>query len=405
MRILLLSDNFYPETNAIASRVYERARYWVTWGHEVTVITSVPNFPDGKVFKGYKNKWYQIEYIDGIKVVRVKTFIAKNQGMLLRILDFLSYVPMAVYVCIYEKKPDVVFATSPQFFVGVTGWIVSKIKNRPFVLEIADLWPASIIAVGVMKKNFLLTVCEKLELFLYRNADLIIALTQSYKEDMVKRGVDGKKIHVIYNGADLEFYHPQPKDAVLLKQLALEDKFVIGYIGTHGMAHGLEHVLEVAESVKNNHKVVFLFVGAGVAREKLIKKAKELDLKNVHFISVQPKEIIASYWSLCDIALVHLKDEPLFQTVIPSKIFEAMAMGIPILLVAPQGEASNLITQEGVGIWITPDSPLDFVNAIKKLQDKNIRKKIAEQCVIRSQEHTREFQAREICKVLKNHIL
>lgn len=400
---LVLSDNFYPETNAIASRVYERAKYWVKWGYDVTVITSAPNFPEGKVFEGYKNKWYQVEFIDGIRVVRIKTFIAKNQGTFFRTLDFLSYIFPAFIAGFFQKKPDIIFSTSPQFFVAVTGWLLSVFLKKPFILEIADLWPASIIAVGVMKKNIFLMFCEKLELFLYNKANVIIALTQSYKDDMIRRGIQENKIHVIQNGADLGLYQPRPKDESLVKKYNLHNKFVIGYIGTFGMAHGLEHILEVA--LNPLHKdIVFLFVGTGVARDSLIAKVQEKKITNVVFIANQQKEQIPAHWSICDVALVHLKNEPLFKTVIPSKIFEAMAMGIPILLVAPEGEASKLITQEGIGVWVTPDNNEKLNNAIQMLKNDRMHSVYREQCIIHAKNHTREFQAQEICKVFKNTI-
>ena len=166
MHILFLTDNFPPEVNASASRVFERACYWVAWGHQVTVLTCAPNFPDGKIFSGYKNKWYQVEEMNGIRVVRVKTFITVNKGFLLRIIDFLSYMFMAIIAGIVQKKPDVIVATSPQFFAAVGGWFLGKLKRKPFVFELGDLWPASIRVVMDKPESRVLDLIEKLELFL-----------------------------------------------------------------------------------------------------------------------------------------------------------------------------------------------------------------------------------------------
>jgi len=232
IHILFITENFPPERNASATRVYERACYWIKWGHEVTVITCAPNFPEGKVYPGYKNRWYQVEQMDGIRVVRVKTFISANKGFLLRSLDFVSFMFTSIAAGFFQKKPDIVMATSPQFFAAVSGWVISLFKRQPFIFELGDLWPASITAVGAMKDNLTLRIMEKLELFLYRKSAAIVALTNAFREDLIRRGIDKSKIHVVVNGVDLPRYSPRPKDSDLLEELGLKDKFVIGYIGT-----------------------------------------------------------------------------------------------------------------------------------------------------------------------------
>lgn len=403
MNILFLTDNFPPETNAIASRVFERARYWVRWGHTVTIITSVPNFPEGKVYSGYKNRWHQIELIEGIKVVRVKTFIAKNQGFFFRTLDFISYSVPAIFASLFQKNQDIVVATSPQFFVACTGWIVAILKRRNFILEIADLWPASIVGVGMLRAGFLLTLLEKLELFLYKQADALIVLTSSYKKNMVERGIEESKIHVILNGVELDRYKPTTKDRQLAQELHIENSFVIGYIGTLGMAQGLENVLDTAELLRKNARVRFLFVGSGAARDSLLAEKEKRNLSNVIFVGAQPKESVQRYWSLCDVVLVHLKDMPIFKTVIPSKLFEAMGMGLPILLVAPEGEASQLVCEEGTGIWIKPNDPKLFYETLQLLQQDSLRKKMREQSISYAPMHTREKQAHEMSEVFKKY--
>lgn len=370
MKILFLSDNFPPEVNASSSRVFERAKYWVKWGHEVTVITCAPNFPQGKVYPGYKNKWYQTENIEGIRVVRVKTFIAKNEGFLLRIIDFISYMFMAIFIGLFQKKPDVIVATSPQFFCAVAGYVLGVAKRKPFIFELSDLWPASIAAVGSLsKQSKMYKLIEKIELFLYRHASKVVALTYAFKKDLIERGIHADKIEVIRNGADLSQFTPIPRDQTLLEQYHLQNQFIIGYIGTHGMAHDLAKVLEVAALLKKE-KITFLFVGDGAEKEKLLEIKEEQQLNNVIFIPPQPKKDIAKFWSLCDVALVHLKNDETFSTVIPSKIFEAMALGIPILLVAPRGEAEEILLQEKVGEFVQADSLSDFLNAVNALHNQ-----------------------------------
>jgi len=407
MHIVFLTDNFPPEGNAIASRVYERACYWITAGHEVTVITSVPNFPEGKVYAGYKNKFYQVEMMSGIRVVRVKTFIAKNKGFMLRTLDFLSYIIPALLAGLWQKKSDIVAATTPQFFVGVTAYLLTALRRVPFVLEVADIWPASIVGVGAMQKSTLIKWLEKLELFLYSRANAIVVLTQAFKVNLTSRNVPAAKISVCINGVNTAQFSPVPKNQQLAQDLGISpDQFVIGYLGTHGMAHGLVNVLHCAELLKENKKILFLFVGAGAERDELMEYAKARQLPNVKFIATQPKNTMPQLWSICNVALVHLKNNPVFAEVIPSKIFEAMGMGLPILLAAPAGEASDIITDEAVGIWVQPEQPQALADAALQLsQQPELCQQYAEQSLKRAYFHSRERQANEMLAVLETTAL
>lgn len=401
MHILFITENFPPERNASASRVYERACYWIKWGYEVTVITCAPNFPEGKIYPGYKNRWYQFEQIDGIRVVRVKTYISANEGVLLRTIDFVSFMFSSIVAGLFQKKPDIVMATSPQFFAAVSGWLISFFKRKPFIFELGDLWPASITAVGAMKDNFALKVMEKLELFLYRKSAAVVALTNAFKEDLICRGIDKNKIHVVVNGVDLPRYSPRPKDEHLLEELGLIDKFVIGYIGTHGMAHGLERVLDAAELLTTDDEIRFLFVGSGSLKKNMIEKSQELGLKNVIFHQAQPKERMPEFWSILDVALIHLKNNPVFKTVIPSKIFEAMGMGLPILLAGPDGgEASKIVEEDGAGLCIPSEAPDIFTQTVLRLKNNHaLRKRLAEASYKAAPKHTREEQAHKIIDV------
>ena len=170
MRILFVTENFPPETNAAATRVYERACFWADWGHDVTVVTTAPNFPQGRLYEGYRNRWHQTERMDGIEVVRVKTFIAPNRGTLWRMLDFLSFMVTGWAAGLVQPRPDVVAATSPQFFTAVAGWLVAMFRRVPFVFELGDIWTASIVAVGALSQCAALRLMERLELFLSRRA-------------------------------------------------------------------------------------------------------------------------------------------------------------------------------------------------------------------------------------------
>ena len=402
MRILFLTENFSPETNAAATRVFERARYWVAWGHRVTVITCAPNFPRGKLFLGYENRWRQIEDIEGIRVVRVKTFVTKNEGVVLRTLDFLSFMFTGFAAGLRETRPDVVAATSPQFFAAVAGWAVGELRRIPFVFELGDLWPASIVAVGALHRSVPLRWLERVELFLYRRSAAVVALTAAFKENLMARGTPADKIAVVVNGVDLSRYAPRSRDRDLADRWNLDGCFVVGYVGTHGMAHGLRNVLDTADRLRQETGVRFVLAGSGAERAQLMAEARKRRLDNVIFVPPQPKERMPAVWSLCDVALVHLKNSPVFREVIPSKMFEAMGMGLPILVAAPEGEASRVLADDGAGLWVPAENPVALAEAVLKLRKSNAtRRDFATRSLAAAPLHTRERQARQMIEVLR----
>lgn len=369
MKILFLSDNFPPEGNAPATRLHEHAIRWARAGHDVTVITCAPNFPEGKLFAGYRNRWRQVETIDGIRVVRVKTYITANEGFLKRTLDYVSFMVVGFLMGLFERRPDVVVATSPQFFCAIGGWALAVAKRRPFVFELRDLWPASIIAVGAMDKSLVIRTLEKIELFLYRRAKAIISVTESFREDLVDRGVPREKIHVVINGVDLDRYEPRPRCTDLEREFGLAGKFVCGYMGTHGMAHALPKVLEAAERLRHRDDIAFFFAGSGAERAKVERLVQERGLHNVRLIPRQPKERMPALWSACDLSIVPLRNTPVFATVIPSKIFESMGMGVPILMSLPDGEATAIVCSTQSGVCVPPEDPAAMADAIVALAD------------------------------------
>ncbi len=402
MRILSLTENFPPETNAAATRVYERACYWTNWGHDVTVITTAPNFPQGKLYEGYENRWYQTEWIDRIKVVRVKSFIAPNRGKYRRLLDFLSFLFTGFAGGILQHRPDVVMATSPQFFSAVAGWLLGAVRRVPFVLELGDIWPASILAVGAMRPNLALRIMEKLELFLYRRSAAVVARTFAFKRNLVKRGISGDKIAVVMNGVELSKYSLRARNTGLAQEWGIADSLVIGYIGTHGMAHRLHNVLDTADRLRSERLIRFLFVGDGAERSDLIDYARERHLENVIFRPSEPKEMMPEIWSLCDVALVHLRNSPVFSEVVPSKLFEAMAMRIPILLAAPTGEASKILAREGAGLQVAAEEPAALAAAVIKLaNDSDLRERLGAAGQRAAVKYTRARQAEEMLQVLE----
>ncbi|MCA8980249.1 MAG: glycosyltransferase family 4 protein [Planctomycetes bacterium] len=369
MHVLFLTDNFPPETNAPATRTHEHARRWVRAGHRVTVVTGAPNFPAGKLHDGWRNRWFAREELDGIQVIRVKTFISANQGTLLRTLDYLSFMVAGFLGALVPRRPDLVVATSPQFFTAVAGWAVAALRRKRFVFELRDLWPASIAAVGALRQSRFLRAMERVELFLYRRAWRIVAVTNAFRDDLIARGIDGSKIAVVTNGVDLDSYVPRGRDADTARRYGVEGRTVIGYLGTHGMAHALEKVLDAAEALRDRDDVHFLFVGDGAAKRELVTERERRGLDNVSFHAPVAKDAMPALWSLCDVALVHLKDTPVFETVIPSKIFEAMGSGRTILFAGPAGEASRILEDADCGLCVPAEDSAALAAAVRRLAD------------------------------------
>ncbi|MEY5060155.1 MAG: hypothetical protein RIS45_76 [Planctomycetota bacterium] len=366
MHILFLTDNFPPEVNAPASRTFEHCREWVKAGHRVTVVTCAPNFPKGKVFDGYRNRLWQTETMEGIKVIRVWSYITANEGFLRRILDYQSYMLSAIIASIFVRKVDLIIGTSPQFFTACAAYVVSRSKFRPYIFELRDLWPESIKAVGAMKNERAIRFLEWLEMFLYRKSAKVVSVTRSFKEILMKRGIDGSKIEVITNGVDISQFKPRPKDPELTAKLGMTGKFVAGYIGTHGLAHGLETLLAAAERLRGKD-IVFLFLGDGARKEALKQMAAEKQLDNVVFVDSVSKADVARYWSLLDVSVIHLKKTDLFTTVIPSKLFESMGMGLPVLH-GVEGESADIVREEGAGIPFEPENVDQLCEALMRLK-------------------------------------
>jgi len=365
MKILFFSHYFPPEVNAPASRTHANCKRWAAAGHRVTVITCAPNCPDGVVYKGYRNRLFQREVMDGIEVIRVWTFLAPNKGTFLRIVNYLSYMVSGIVVGIFKKKPDIMIATSPQFFCGWAGIIAGRLKNVPLLLEIRDIWPESIIAVGAIKNVTVIRFIEWWEKKMYRLARHIIAVGEGYKQQLLGKGVSSQRISVVMNGVDKSMFFPRPTDTKLKSQLGITDKFVCSYVGTIGLAGGLEVVLRAAlilEEMKRDD-IVFLLVGSGAMRDDLEAEQKRIGLSNVIFTGQLEKSEMPAILSISDAVLVHLTKTDLFLTVMPSKIFEAAGMARPIIC-GVAGYAAELVKKAGGGICIEPENPGELVDAI-----------------------------------------
>jgi glycosyltransferase involved in cell wall biosynthesis len=366
MRILFFTHYYPPEVNAPASRTSEHCRAWAEAGAEVTVVTCAPNHPHGRLYPGYKNKFWQSETRDGVKVVRVWSWLAANEGFLPRILNYVSYMVSAILALPFLPKADVIVTTSPQFFCGLVGLFARPIKRAPWVLEIRDLWPESIVAVGAMKKGATIRFLEWLEGFAYAQADAIVSLTRGFVPHIAARCGDANKIAVFMNGADLSAFTKSGDGDEIKRKLGLEGKFVAAYVGTHGMAHGLDTILEAAALVKDDPRFAFLMAGGGAEEARLGAKREEMKLDNVVMLGQRPKSEMPALWSATDASLILLKRSDTFKTVYPSKMSEAMAMQCPVIL-GVEGEAKEVLEAAGAGIAITPESAEELAAAVRKL--------------------------------------
>ena len=397
MRILFITDNFPPEVNAPATRTYEHCREWVRYGHQITVITCAPNFPDGKVFSGYKNS-HNEERVDGIRVIRVKTFITANEGFYKRTLDYISFGISSFFTGL-TIKTDIIIGTSPQFFSALSARWLSFFKRRPWIMEVRDLWPESIRSVGAISDSPVFRFLSWLELRLYKSANKIITVTDAFKERIIQRDINPDKIKVIKNGANLILFSPRQKNSKLIEELNLENKFVFGFIGTIGMAHKLDFVIKAALKITDS-SIHFLFIGSGAEKNNLENLIESEKVRNVTMHGLIPKESVPDYLSVIDCALINLKKSDTFKTVIPSKIFECAAMGKPILL-GVDGEAREIIEKYSAGLYFEPENEEDFLNKIKELRSNTrLYNQLKEGCSVLAMEFDRVKLAKNMVEIL-----
>lgn len=403
MHILFLSDNFPPEVNAPASRTFEHCREWVKAGHKVTVITGAPNFPKGRVFDGYRNRLWQREEMAGIKVIRVWTYITRNEGFARRTLDYLSYMVAGFLAALFVRRVDVIVGTSPQFFTACAAYATSVVKRRPWVFELRDIWPESIRAVGAMKGGRALDLLEKLELFLYRKATAVVSVTHAFKQNLMSRGIYGDKIHVVTNGVDTGRFGPLPKDRELECELELQEKFVAGYIGTHGLAHGLDTLIDAALLLRSSPRgehVRIMMLGDGAQRAQLEARAIREGLTNIFFLDSVPKDQVTRYWSLLDVSIIHLKKSELFKIVIPSKLFECMGMGIPVLH-GVEGESADIVIRHEIGLTFEPENAQALVDGLHLLvEERALRERLVGNGPAAARIYDREVLADGMLKIL-----
>ncbi len=386
MKIVYISQYFPPEMGAPAGRAAELSRHWAAAGHDVTVLTGFPNHPTGVIAPDYRSKFRRIvfrESAGGVNVVRTWLLPFPNRKAHERILNYASFCVSSAITGLCLSPPDVVIASSPQLLVALSGCWLAYSKRVPFVFEVRDLWPESLVAVGTSGGNSILYGgLAKLAGFLYRRSDRIVVVAPAFEDHLVKHWhVPREKISVVENGVETDLFSPQPDtarslsqnslaakaSAKLRKQLGVEGKFVASYIGTMGMAHGLETIIAAATELSEaNPEIVFLMLGEGAEKERIVAMAREGGLNNLRFLDQQPREKIPAYIRASDVCLVPLKKADIFKTVIPSKMLESMSCACPVIL-GVEGQARSILEQAGAGLVVEPENPHELANAMQYL--------------------------------------
>jgi glycosyltransferase involved in cell wall biosynthesis len=367
MKILFLTHYFPPEVNAPANRTYEHCKAWVEAGHDVHVITCVPSHPIGRPFPGFRRGWYSSERRDGITVHRVWTWLAPNSGVIKRTLNFLSFVPTAVWRALRLGSFDIIIGTSPQFFCAVATWVAASLKRTPWVFELRDLWPDSIAAVGAARAYMPLRLLERLELTMYRQSAAVVSVSRSFIENLVGRGIDRRKIAYVPNGVEPAVWQAGDRRAGREALGLADDAPLVSYIGTVGMAHDLGTVLAAAPLLRTRRPDARIaIIGDGAELQALRDRAAADGLSNVIFTGMVPRQRIPDFLAASDVSLVTLKRSEVFKTVLPSKMFESMAAGRPIVL-GVEGEAKATVERAGAGLAVPPGDPGALVEAIDRL--------------------------------------
>jgi glycosyltransferase involved in cell wall biosynthesis len=372
VKILYVSQYFPPEMGAPAARVGELVRHWARTGHDVTVLTGFPNHPTGVVPPEWRRRLRRLAYrerVDGVNVVRTWLWPLPNRKAHERMLNYSSFCFSAALRGFGMARPHVVIATSPQLLVGLAGWWIARWQRVPFVFEVRDLWPESLVAVGVGGDQSLLhRTLAGVAGFLYREAQRIVVVTPAFQEHLVKHwNVPSSKITIVQNGVETDLFSPANTSAQIRHELNAEGKFLVCYLGTMGMAHGLDTLVDAAARLQSSHPhIVFALVGEGAEKERIRKLAASRALRNVRFVGQQPRERVPGYINASDVCLVLLKKTELFRTVVPTKMLEFMSCARPVI-VGVEGEARKIVEAAQAGVVIEPENANALADAVVKL--------------------------------------
>ena len=370
MKILFLTQFFPPESGAASKRIHGLAKHLVSLGHEVYVVTGMPNYPTGKIKEEYRNKTFCFEEIDGIKVFRYYVYVSNKKNTLNRLLNYFSLVLSSLFFLFKRKKVDVVITSSPPLFLGIAGVIMSKFKKVPHVFDVRDIWPNVAVEIGeITEQSKIYKLMRIVERFIYINSSMLTVVTKGKKETLIRNGVNRDKIRLISNGFDEEFLD-FPIDQHIAESYGLSNKFNLLYAGIIGIAQGIDLIIKAAELLKPYSDIQFVLVGTGVELEKMKNLVKEKGLDNVVFAGEQPHINIRSFLHYSQVALVPLKSNALKDSV-PTKLYEALGVGKPVILSA-SGDSEEVVKEAQGGLVVKPGDVNMLVKSIEKLyQDKN----------------------------------
>lgn len=362
MRILLLTQWFEPEPTF---KGLAFARALAARGHEVEVLTGFPNYPEGKLYPGYRVRPWRREVVEGIRVTRVALYPSHDRSALRRAANYASFaISAAVLGPLLVGRADVAYVYHPPPTVGLAAIALKWLRWIPFVYDIQDLWPDSLAATGMVRSRLLLGAAGAWCEAVHAQASTLAVLSPGFKRRLEERRVPSSAVEVIYNWCDEANIRPVPRDEGLARELGMAGRFNVVFAGTMGEAQALGSVLEAAQRLQGSHPAVqFVFVGGGTEVERLKEEALRRSLDNVRFLPRRPYSEIASILGLADLLLVHLKDDPLFEITVPSKIQAYLAMGRPILA-ALRGDGAELVTRSGAGWVCPPQDPAALAEAV-----------------------------------------
>lgn len=408
MRILLVHQCFLDKDDAGGSRWNEMARMWAKRGHEVTVLAGTVHYATGRKAGKYKGRLVVTERVgSGVTVKRCYVSESYNRSFAGRLWAYFSFSLSSVWAGLSGPKPDVLICSSPPLTVGLTGAVLTRSWRVPMVFEIRDLWPETAIEVGVLTNPLLIRLSYWLERLSYRHASWINVLTPAFRDKLVEvKGVDPGRISTITNAADLDIFKPRPKENWVRQRYGLAGKFLVIYVGAHGVANHLIQILEAARLLNDQPDVHFLLVGNGMEKPALKNTAGQWALSNVTFVDSVPKREIVDYVAASDVCTAVLKRLDVFKTVYPNKLFDYMSAARPVIL-AIDGAARGLLERAGAGVYVPPESPEQLADAVCELSRHPERcKQYGESGLRFVRAHcSRESLANEYLAVLETRVL
>lgn len=366
MKILFLTPYYPPEVGAPQARIYEMGQRLEALGHDVTVLTTFPNYPSGVVPQEWRGHFFWRGADQNVEIVRVWTWAVPNSGFYKRLVSQLSFVLFSSLAGFFLPRADVIIVESPPLFNGIGGMVLGFVKRTPYLFNVADLWPESAVQLGMLNNPTLIRMARWLEQLIYRAAAKVVAVTPGTKDTIVRDGTPAEKVAVIPNAVDTTFFSPAIDGRAMRERMGVSaDKFMVLYAGTMGISQQLTSILQTAAIFQreSDTRIHFVLAGDGAEREMLVAQAQEMNLGNVTFLPPFPKDAMPEVLNAADAIIVSLRGVELFKRVLPTKLFEAMACEKPVVL-AGQGEVADLVRKSGAGICVAPGNSQEIHDGI-----------------------------------------